>query len=145
VNDAASIVLDHAAGQMAHCILFRLKEGEARIWDLRGHAMGPRARTTFAVPAASGNPLELLAVHPSYRGAVPDEPAYRRFFANLGLAVPRDIALVPIEVAGRRVAILYGDAGPSGEIAAPFADQLQLGRKLVLAMTMVLIRNKIRE
>ncbi len=84
-------------------------------------------------------------MHPSYRGAVPEEKAYLEFFDALGLAVPREIALVPIEVAGRRVAILYGDAGALGEIAAPFADQLQLGRKLVLAMTMVLIRNKIRE
>jgi hypothetical protein len=89
--------------------------------------------------------LELLTVHPAYRGPVPNEKAYRRFFIELDLEVPDEIVLLPIKVAGQLVAILYGDAGESRVISAPFAEQHRLARKLSLALTMILIRHKIKE
>jgi hypothetical protein len=144
-DDAVRIVLDRTAGQMATCILFRIKDGVARVWDLRGHMMNPDVRASFAVPAMSGSLLELLAVHPAYRGPVPDERPYRRFFVELDLPMPREIVLVPVKVAGRLVGILYGDSGVSGEIEAPFDEQNRLGQKLGLALTLMLIRRKILE
>jgi hypothetical protein len=144
-DDAVRVVLDHAIEQMGICILFRVEEGEARIWDVRGHSISPDVRASFVVPAFSGCVLELLTVHPAYRGPVPNEKAYRRFFIELDLEVPDEIVLLPIKVAGQLVAILYGDAGESRVISAPFAEQHRLARKLSLALTMILIRHKIKE
>jgi hypothetical protein len=55
------------------------------------------------------------------------------------------MTLVPIKVAGRLVAILYGDGGPSDPIPTPIEEQGRLAKKLGLALTMILIRSKIRE
>jgi hypothetical protein len=66
-------------------------------------------------------------------------------FVDLEVAVPREMVLVPIKVAGKLVAILYGDGGPSDPIPTPFEEQRRLARKLGLALTMILIRSKIRE
>jgi hypothetical protein len=144
-NHAAHIALDHAAKLVPTCILFRVEDGEARVWDVRGHAMHPDARESFVAPAMSGSPLELLVIHPFYRGAVPDERAYRSFFIDLDLVTPREMILVPIKVAGRLVAILYGDGGPSDPIPTPLEEQRRLAQKLGLALTMILIRSKIQE
>jgi hypothetical protein len=144
-DDAVRIVLDHALEQLTHCILFRVKDGEARVWDVRGHSLDPEVKESFVAPAMSGSPLELLTIYPTYRGPVPDEQAYRRFFDELELQVPHEIVLLPIEVSGRLVAILYGDGGAVEAIPAPFAEQRRLARKLVLGLTMLLIQRKIRE
>jgi hypothetical protein len=144
-DEAVSIVLDYAAKQMSTCVLFRVIDGEATIWDVRGHTMSPHARENFSVPSASGSLLEILQIHPTYRGPVPNEAPYHRFFAELELETPREVILLPIKVVGQVVGILYGNAGPDGEIATPFMEQQLLARKLGLALTLILIRNKIRD
>ncbi len=144
-DEAVSIVLDYAVKQLTTSILFRVNDGEATIWDVRGHRMSPHARDSFTAPSMSGSLLEMLQIHPTFRGPVPNEAPYHRFFSELELETPREIVLLPIKVVGQIVGILYGDAGPTGEIVTPFMEQQQLARKLGLALTLILIRNKIRD
>ncbi len=144
-DEALGLVLEQAVEQLTTCVLFRIKDGAARVW---------RARTLFgeldvpddlALPLDAGSLLGLLADADHYRGPAPDAGPHREFFARLGRPVPREFVLVPITVGSRRIGILYGDAGEARAIAAPVTEQLKLARTLGLALNLILIKNKIRQ
>jgi len=143
-QESTNAVLDEAADRFRHCILFRVQDNVATVWDARGWVDQTHALVTFAASAVSGNPLELLAIHASYRGHTPLEAAYVPFFDELGLPFPAQLSLTPVEVAGRVVAILYGDAGETGRLGSDTAGDLDLAARLSLGLTLVLIKNKIR-
>jgi hypothetical protein len=56
-----------------------------------------------------------------YRGPVP--PGNEALFANWGRAPPAELALVPLAVGGRVVAVLWGDQG--AELLGPAVDELR--------------------
>jgi hypothetical protein len=143
-DEAVGIMLDQAIQWMANCVMFRVSDNTARIWDARSSFVDRHVRSSVAIPVASGSLLELLAVHPYFNGPTPTENSYQLFFTQLGLPVPYQIMLLPIKVGSRLVAIFYGDGGVTGEIKGTLEDQLQLARKLALALTLVLIKDKIR-
>ncbi len=144
-DEAVQIILDHAAERMANCVLFRVNDNTARIWDARSSFIDRHVRSSAAMPVASGSLLELLVVRPYFKGPTPTEHAYQLFFTQLGLPVPAQMMLLPIKVGSRLVAILYGDGGVTGEIEGPLEDHFRSARKLALALTLGLIKAKIRE
>ena len=144
-DEVVRVVLDLAADQLDTCVLFRVKDSVAEPWAARSSAGDLSLPQGIAFPVGSGTPLELLVVHAHYRGAVPAEPAYRAFFARLGLPVPRDILLLPILLGDRLIGIVYGDGGPDGAIRGSIEGQLRLQQKLTLGLTLVLIKNKIQQ
>jgi len=95
--------------------------------------------------SSSGSILELLSVHPYYVGQVPDHPASRMFFDQLGLPMPSEIMLLPLKIGDRVVGILYGDCGAAGGIRSQIADHLLLARMLKLTLSLVLLKKKIRK
>jgi hypothetical protein len=143
-EDVVAAVMDHAARQMKTCILFRVRQGTADIWDYRGLDLDSAARAAFSAPAHSGTPLELLTVYPVFRGTAPTEVPYTRFFAELGLAPPAEMMLLPVKIGDRLVAILYGDGGLMNGIAGTTEDHLEMAGKLALALNLVMIKRKIR-
>jgi hypothetical protein len=143
-QDSIAAVLDEAAGKFRHCILFRVQDNIATAWDARGWVDQTQSLVTFRGSAVSGNPLELLTIHASYRGNTPLEEAYIPFFEELGLPYPAEISLTPVEVAGRQVAILYGDGGGTGRLRGSEQEDTGLAARLSLGLTLVLIKNKIR-
>jgi hypothetical protein len=142
-EDAVRLLLDQAARSMTNCVLFRVNDDTASIWADRSSFIDRHARASVAMPLASGSLLELLAVRPHFRGPVPQDHAYRVFFTMTGLPLPREIVLIPIRVANRVVAVLYGDGGMDGKIGQDTADLLELVRRFALALTLVVIKKKI--
>jgi hypothetical protein len=128
---------------MTNCLLFRVAGDVARIWGDRSSFVDRHSHATVSMPVASGSMLELLAVRPYYRGPVPQDEAYRVFFTLTGLPVPQEIVLIPIRVANRLVGVLYGDGGVGGGINGVVTDHLELVRRFTLALTLVVIKNKI--
>ena len=143
-QEAIDAVLDEAAARFQHCILFRVKDHAATIWGARGWVDQGQLLAGFAASPVSGNPLELLTIHPHYRGATPIEQAYVPFFAGLGLPFPEEISLMPVEVNGRIVGILYGDNGERGRLRSAETQDLELAKRLAFGFTLILIKNKIR-
>ena len=143
-QESIDAVLDEATTRFQHCILFRIKENVATVWGYRGWVDQTRATVDFAVSPVSGNPLELLTVHPNYRGVTPVEQAYVPFFERLGLPYPAEISLTPVEVNGRVVGILYGDCGEHGRLRSQEIQDLQLANRLTYGFALILIKNKIR-
>lgn len=143
-QESIDAVLDEAAARFQHCILFRVKDNMATVWGARGWVDQTKSLLYFTASRVSGNPLELLAIHPSYRGATPIEQAYVPFFKRLGLPFPAEISLTPVEVSGRVVGILYGDRGEHGRLHGTDTQDLELARRLALGFTLIVIKNKIR-
>ena len=142
-QESIDAVLDEAAQRFQHCILFRVQDNVATVWGSRGWVDRTRSMEVFAASPVSGNPLELLTIHPIYRGVTPVEQAYVPFFEQLGLPFPAEISLAPVEVNGRVVGILYGDSGESGRLPSTEAQDLELATQLAVGFTLILIKNKI--
>jgi hypothetical protein len=142
-REAVDAVLDEAAGLFKHCILFRIKDTVATVWAARGWLDQTQSLTHFSASPVSANPLELLTVYPTYRGTTPIEQAYVPFFDQLGMAFPLEISLMPVEVRGRLVAILYGDNGDD-VLKGNEKQEIELAKKLALGLTLVVVKNKIR-
>jgi len=143
-QESIDAVLDEAATRFQHCILFRVQGNVANVWGYRGWIDQTRATVDFAASPVSGNPLELLTVHPNYHGATPIEQPYVPFFERLGLPFPAEISLTPVEVNGRVVGILYGDCGEHGPLRSTKKQDLELASRLSFGFTLILIKNKIR-
>jgi hypothetical protein len=143
-DEAMRIVIDCVAERVETCVLFRVRGGTARISDVRTRSsrqLGCKGMTF----SSSGSVLELLSVHPYYVGKVPDHPASRMFFDQLGLPMPGEIMLLPLKIGDRVVGILYGDCGSEGGIRSQIADHLLLTRMLKLTLSLVLLKKKIRK
>jgi hypothetical protein len=144
-QESIDAVLDEAATRFAHCILFRVNNNVATVWGFRGWTDRTGSTGLFAASPVSGNPLELLTVHSNYHGIAPVEQAYVPFFEQLGLDYPTEVSLVPIEVNGRIVGILYGDSGEQGRLRSTETQSLDLATRLSLGFALVLIKSKIRK
>jgi len=142
-QESIDAVLDEAGAHFEHCILFRIKDNEATVWDSRGWVDQTQSLLNFTASPVSGNPLELLTIHPHYRGATPVEEAYVPFFEQLGLFYPKEISLTPVEVQGRLVAILYGDNG-EGPLKTSESQDIALAARLGLGLILVRVKTKIR-
>ena len=142
--ESIDAVLDEAATRSQHCILFRVQDNVATVWGFRGWTDQTGWLDNFAVSPVSGNPLELLTIHPNYRGVTPVEQAYVPFFMRLGIPFPAEISLTPVEVNERVVGILYGDSGEHGRLRSTQAQDLALAARLAFGFTLILIKNKIR-
>jgi len=144
-QESIDAVLDEAATLFRQCILFRVHKNVATVWGFRGWTDQTGSTDLFAASPVSGNPLELLTVYPNYHGIVPVDQAYVPFFSQLGLAYPAEVSLVPIEVNGRVVGILYGDNGELDRLRATETQSLDLAARLSFGFALILIKNKIRK
>jgi len=142
-DDAVRLLLDRVVGDLTNCILFRVTDNMATIWDARSSFVDNHARDSVSMSAVSDSLLELLVVRPYYGGPVPLEESYRGFFTLIGLPVPREILLIPVCVGNRLVAILYGDGGNGGTVSRHLEEHVELARRFGLALTLVVIKNKL--
>ena len=142
--DVVNAVLDDVQRRFAHCILFRVQKGVATVWAHRGWDFPRERRASIAVSSVSGNPLELLVIHPSFRGATPMEQAYVPFFEQLGLTFPNEMILHPVEAAGRPVGFLYADTGEAGLLTTTAQEEASYAKRLSLGLTIVLFKQKVR-
>jgi type II secretion system (T2SS) protein E len=144
VERLAKITLNHAALEMSCCVLFAVGQRGATIWDSRGLRLDPeKARSVqFAFP--SEPLLELLMGEPYYRGPVPADGRYRRFFEVLGIEVPPEILLLPIYHADRIAALFFGGSGPGGSIGSGTEDLLRLMHKLALGLDLIALKSRIQ-
>ena len=136
--------MKHAAQDAARCVLFGVKEGEAFVRDVRGFALDAVSayKVRFAV---TGEPLlTLLSGDSCYRGPVPADPKYRRFFDALQTKLPREILLLPVHRHDCLVALLYADGGVEGRIEGETEGFLRAMRKFTLSMDLIEIRQRIR-
>ena len=78
-----------------------------------------------------------------YFGPVPGLPANQQFYRGLGLAAPDRVLLVPVQIKERLIALVYGDFPGSRREDPDVALFRRLVQKAVLALEILILRNKI--
>ena len=88
--------------------------------------------------------FSLLHESSHYRGPLPDDPKFRKFYKALGLTVPAELILVPVYCSEHLVGIFYGDAGDHFGLEGETEHYLRFLKKLSLALGLVLLKKKLR-
>jgi len=136
-------VLDCASRGMSRCVLFVVREGQARVWDWRGVELDPAAVARLRFPVDEGSLFELAAGADWYRGPIPQEPSRTAVYRKLGLAVPTEALIVPIYFEARLAAFLYGDGGDLGRILGKTEMYHGLARKMGIALTILALKHRL--
>jgi hypothetical protein len=114
LEEAAGLLLDHAARFLDHVMLCRRDERGLNPWLGRGAAV-PRA-----LPLEPGCAFAAAARYGGYYlGPLGDTPAHRRLYEALGRAPPAAAFLAPVP---GTALCFYGDNGPRGLAARPIAE-----------------------
>lgn len=108
----ATIVLDFASISFKRSILFVVNEDMLFGWDGRGQGIDSRMASAIMIPLTRRSVFRTVVETGAYfLGPIPDSPINRRFMGAIGSSKPKSIILLPVVVAGKAVAILYGDMG----------------------------------
>ena len=140
----AKVILNCAARGISRSILFSVNGEEASVWDSRGFGLTP-AKANRALFHLTTEPVfGLLYGEPSYRGAIPDESRFDRFYDLLGIERPAEALILPVHLHDRLVAMFYGDGGPGGAIKGETEEYRRLVSMLALAIELLMLKKKIR-
>jgi hypothetical protein len=137
-------VLDHVSRSMTRSLLFSVKGSTARLWDWHGLGLAPDRAAGLRFPVTTGSIFTLLLGNKYYRGPVPDDAGCRCFYGALRVEVPAEVLLIPIYLNDRLVTMFYGDTGSGTPIEGDTEDYLRLARKISLALSMLLLKMKLR-
>lgn len=144
ISPAIRVVLEHVARDAARCVFFGVRENEAFVRDVRGFSLDPVTAHKIRFAVTTEPLLTLLAGDPSYRGPVPREDKYRRFFEALKTEIPAEILVLPVHRQDRLTAVLYADGGIEGRIEGETESFLRVMRKFTLALDLIESRQRLR-
>ncbi len=121
-DEVAMVVLDFAAMSFNRAVLFVANDDMLFGWDARGEGLNTRAALALMIPLSRRSMFKTVVETGAYfLGPVPDSPINKRFLAALGPTEPKTVLLLPVFVAGKVVAILYGDMGHDQKISGKLA------------------------
>jgi type II secretion system (T2SS) protein E len=124
--------------------LFVVMQEKVIGWGGRGEGFDPgRIRATTIAFSASSIFSYFRMGSEFYFGPVPDLPANRQFYRDLGTVVPDRVLLIPIHIKGRLIALLYGDNGTGRREEPDILLFRRLAQKASLALEILILRNKI--
>lgn len=144
VEEIADVVLDEAARGMAHSILFLVRGGNAAIVRSHGLDLNEDRARGLSFPIAAEPIFSLFLGEGFFRGPLPDDPRYRKFFDKLEIPIPAELMVLPVHIDDRLVALFYGDHSRSTGIRGETSHYRMLLRKLALGLNLVTIKSKIR-
>ncbi len=91
---------------------FAVLRGAAVGWEARGEGLTGEGLSQVSIPLDAGSVFRTIAVtRGSYAGPLPPDALTKHYLELFGRQSPRTVFLYPVEVRGRLVALLYGDAG----------------------------------
>jgi hypothetical protein len=116
-DEIARVILDYASLICARTVLFVVNEDMLFGWDARGEGLDSRIALAIMLPLSRRSLFKTVVDTGAYfLGPVPEATINRRFQEALGQARPKTVILMPIFVAGKIAALLYGDMGHEQEI-----------------------------
>jgi hypothetical protein len=140
----ADAVLSYASIGMERCILFKMESGAAKVWRASGLGLEREAVAALRFPVISEPMFTLLRGELCYRGEVPADPAYERFFDRLRIDRPAEVLILPLYIDDRLVGFFYGDGGAGATIRGDTEDYRRLMKKLCLGLHVILLRRQIQ-
>jgi hypothetical protein len=143
VEALAEAVLDSTSGRLERCMLFSVKSTTAVLWSSRNLGLDRSLAQSLRFTITSEPIFQLFTGEGLFQGPLPDDPACRGFYEKMDVRVPSEILMMPIHLEDRLVAILYGDGGTDSKIQGTSEDYRRLGRKISIALNIVLLKRKL--
>jgi len=142
-DQIASIILDLAEKVFRRSLLFVVNEDMLFGWDGRGQGIDTTTALSIMLPLSRRSVFKTVIETGAYfLGPFPDTPINRRFLAALGNTRPKSALLLPINVADRVVAILYGDMGHNQSVTGELAPLQSTIHAAGAAFHRLIIRQK---
>ena len=118
-DQIARVILDYASLQFTRALLFVVNEDMLFGWDARGEGLDSRLAPGIMLPLSRRSLFKTVVETGAYfLGPIPEAPINRRFQEALGPSRPKTVLVLPIFVAGKVAAILYGDMGDNQEVTS---------------------------
>jgi hypothetical protein len=137
-------LLGFCAGRFLRTALFVVMQDQVIGWSGKGEGIEPARIRATRVPFSAPSIFSYFRVGSDfYFGPVPDLPANQAFYRDLGVPSPDRVLLVPLAIKGRLIAVLYGDNGTTRREEPDIALFRRLAQKAVLALEILILRNKI--
>ncbi len=143
VDQVIEYTLEHASMNLGRAIIFMVRSGKALPWQATGIRSDRTPWQSLSFTVTTEPMFQLLNGEDVFRGPVPRQGPYYRFYESLGLEAPEEALLVPAHVDDRLVALLYGDGGPAGKVRGEDEHHKRLVRKMGHALSMVHLRGKV--
>jgi type II secretion system (T2SS) protein E len=143
VDHATELVVSHASRTLERCLLMLVKSNRALPWQGGGWPCDPKKWSHLSFAVTSEPIFSLLSGEDLYRGPVPREPEYLRFYRTLEMESPEEAILLPAYLDDRLVALFYGDGGPHDKVLGEDNYYRRLVRKFGIALNLVESRRKL--
>lgn len=142
----AEVVLRFAAQLFSRCLLLRVRQDNVVIWRSRSSTPIDEARlASLSINLRSPSIfLSLFQGAPMYFGPMPPVTTNRQLADCWGGELPQEVAMFPLRVRDRLVAILYGDRGSLGLIGLDLDELKRLANKASMALELIILRKKLQ-
>ncbi|MCI0568503.1 MAG: hypothetical protein L0Z52_10010 [Acidobacteria bacterium] len=143
-DEVFEAVLDFCAGRFARSAVFLVTQEKVVGFGGRGDGFEPsRIRSVVVGLEAPSIFSHFLTGSEFYYGPVPGLPENQRFYRGLGMPPPERILLVPVQIKERLIALVYGDLPVNRREDPDIALYRRLVQKAVLALEILILKNKI--
>jgi hypothetical protein len=144
IDEVSDLALEHASLTLERCLIFLVRSGKALPWRSTGIKADQSRWSNISFTITSEPIFALPNGEELYRGPVPRQAVYQRFYDALGIGMPNDeVVLLPAHADDRLVAVFYGDGGAEGRIRGNNDDYRRLVQKTALAINVAQLRRKI--
>jgi hypothetical protein len=132
------------AARFVRAALFVVMQEKVIGWGGRGDGFDPARIRSTTIPFSASSIFSYFRMGSDfYFGPVPDLPANRQFYGELGVPAPDRVLLVPIQIKGRLISLLYGDNGAGRREEPDIGLYRRVAQKASLALEILILRNKI--
>jgi len=143
-NVVADTLLTFGQFYLERLALFTASGDEITGWRASGPWKSPEKVSQITFARDEANMIRNVAASGEvFVGAFPRIPGNLKIPETLGGPVPGHVALFPIAVRNRVVAVLYGDNGATDSRFGDLADVQKVAAKASLALEMLILRAKI--
>ncbi len=137
-------LLGFCAQRFRRTAIFVVIQEKVMGWSGRGEDVDPARIRATVVPFSVPSIFSYFRMGSDfYFGPVPDLPANQQFYRDLALTPPDRVLLIPIQIKGRLIALLYGDNGTGRREEPDIALYRRLSQKASLALEILILRSKI--
>jgi len=142
-NDIAKSLLNHLGDKCKGCGLLVVKATTATGWLCKSNNVEQSRFTDLQIPLQEPSVFNLVIKSKShFLGAVSDTPHNRKLLENFSCTPPQTALVIPLQVKGRLVSILY--IQDSLELLEKQFTELQnAARKTEMAFALLILKNKI--
>lgn len=137
-------LLGFCAQRFRRAAIFVVIQEKVMGWSGRGEDVDPARIRATVVPFSVPSIFSYFRMGSDfYFGPVPDLPANQQFYRDLALTPPDRVLLIPIQIKGRLIALLYVDNGTGRREEPDIALYRRLSQKASLALEILILRSKI--